>query len=83
MVQGVFDRVVLYFSQDGEPSRAEIIDFKTDRLDKDRRVEDLIARHQAQLESYRLALMQLTGLPSEKISLILLFTSLPKVHRWI
>ena len=83
MVQGVFDRVVLYFSQDGESSRAEIIDFKTDRLDKDRRVEDLIARHQAQLESYRLALMQLTGLPSEKISLILLFTSLPKVHRWI
>ena len=82
MVQGVFDRVVLHFSEDGTPRHAEIIDFKTDRLNQGQRMEDLIGKHQDQLESYRLALMQLTGLPKEKIILILLFTSLTKTYRW-
>ena len=82
MVQGVFDRVVLYRSEDGTPIRAEIIDFKTDRFTPGGGVDDLIERHQAQVESYRQALKELTGLPSDKISLVLLFTSIPKVHRW-
>ena len=82
MVQGVFDRVVLYLSEDRTPIRAEIIDFKTDRLTPGGGVDDLIERHQAQVESYRQALKELTGLPADKISLVLLFTSIPKVHRW-
>ena len=74
--------MVLYLSEDGTPIRAEIIDFKTDRLTPGGGVDDLINRHQAQLESYRQALKELTGLPSDKISLVLLFTSIPKLHRW-
>ena len=82
MIQGTFDRVVLKFDDKDGLSEAEIIDFKTDRLSAGENENNLVDRHQGQLESYRKALQRLTGLPVDKICMTLLFTSLPKAITW-
>ena len=64
---GVFDRVVLH---DGT---AQIIDFKTDRVDDDT-IAAAVKRHQPQLELYRRVLARLTGLEEEAITCQLVFT---------
>ena len=82
MIQGTFDRVVLHYLETGDLDRAEIIDFKTDRLSSGGNEEELANRHRSQLESYRVALHRLTGLPIAKIKMILLFTSIPNIFNW-
>jgi ATP-dependent exoDNAse (exonuclease V) beta subunit len=82
MVQGIFDRVVLSLSESDEIMAAEIIDFKTDRPGKDVGLDQLVDRYRGQLESYRSALVRLTGLPENKISMTLLFTSIPQLFSW-
>ena len=82
MVNGTFDRVVLRLDSAGNWSKAEIIDFKTDRGVEDR--DGLLAaseRHRPQLELYRKALSRLTRLPEESISLVLLFTKGPRLRQ--
>ena len=64
---GVFDRVMLH---DGT---AQIIDFKTDRVDDDT-IAAAVKRHQPQLELYRRVLARLTGLEEEAITCQLVFT---------
>jgi ATP-dependent exoDNAse (exonuclease V) beta subunit len=56
LVQGAFDRVHLTY-RDGAPVGAEVIDFKTGRVDPE--------RYRPQMEVYRRALAALTGLPAE------------------
>ena len=82
MVQGIFDRVVLSLSESDEIMAAEIIDFKTDRPGKDVGLDQLVDRYRGQLESYRSALVRLTGLPENKIRMTLLFTSMPQIFSW-
>lgn len=82
IVQGVFDRVVLSLSESDEIMAAEIIDFKTDRPGKDVGLDQLVDRYRGQLESYRSALVRLTGLPENKIRMTLLFTSMPQIFSW-
>jgi ATP-dependent exoDNAse (exonuclease V) beta subunit len=82
MIQGIFDRVILHYSETGDLDRAEIIDFKTDRLSSGGDEEELVNRHRNQLESYRVALHRLTGIPIAKIKMILLFTSIPNIFNW-
>ena len=82
MVQGIFDRVVLSLSESDEIIAAEIIDFKTDRPGKDVGLNQLVDRYRGQLESYRSALVRLTGLPENKISMTLLFSSIPQLFSW-
>jgi ATP-dependent exoDNAse (exonuclease V) beta subunit len=82
MVQGVFDRVVLNLSESDEIMNAEIIDFKTDRPREGLGIDQLVERYRGQLESYRSALVKLTGLPENKIRMTLLFTSVPQVFSW-
>ena len=82
MVQGIFDRVVLSLSESDEIMAAEIIDFKTDRPGKDVGLVQLVDRYRGQLESYRSALVRLTGLPENKIRMTLLFTSMPEIFSW-
>jgi ATP-dependent exoDNAse (exonuclease V) beta subunit len=82
MVQGVFDRVVLNLSESDEIMTAEIIDFKTDRPGEGLGIDQLVERYRGQLESYRSALVKLTGLPENKIRMTLLFTSVPQVFSW-
>jgi ATP-dependent exoDNAse (exonuclease V) beta subunit len=82
MVQGIFDRVVLSLSESDQIMAAEIIDFKTDRPGKDVGLDQLVDRYRGQLESYRSALVRLTGLPEDKIRMTLLFTSIPQIFSW-
>ncbi|MDP7052062.1 MAG: 3'-5' exonuclease, partial [Verrucomicrobiota bacterium] len=64
---GVFDRVVL------RKDNAEIIDFKTDRVD-DATITDAVKRHKPQLDLYRRVLARLTRIPESSITCQLVFT---------
>ena len=46
--------------------RAEILDYKSDNVEKS---EELIKRHHLQLKLYRSCLCRMTGIPEEKIKL--------------
>ena len=74
-MNGVFDRVVVHTDESGALVRAEIIDFKTDRIHKDNTLEQATAHHRPQLEAYRTALTRITGIDKADIELKLLFTS--------
>lgn len=74
-VSGVFDRVVLARDREtGKVSRADIIDYKTSRVEEGEEVDAEAERHRSQMEAYREALANLTGLAAEKISCQLVFT---------
>ena len=75
---GTFDRVHLHY-EDGETlSRVELIDFKTDSLAYESEIPACLRRHQQQIERYREALQQITGLPKEKVHASLYLTALAK-----
>lgn len=76
---GVFDRVVLHQDQNGKTLRAEIIDFKTDRIHSGNTIEQATESHRPQLEAYRTALSKIIDLDARAIELKLLFTSIPKL----
>ncbi len=60
-VSGVFDRVVIFRSESGQPRRAVIYDFKTDE-------NDLAETYGEQMGLYRRSLGFLIGLPEQKIA---------------
>ena len=74
VVSGTFDRVVL-IRENGKIVRAEILDYKSDRLTAP---EDFLARHAAQLEIYRAALAAMTHLEPCRIACTLLALRLGK-----
>ena len=74
---GIFDRVVIYHRADGSISRAEIIDFKTDRIHTGTTIEQATEHHRPQLETYRKALAKIVGIDESVIELKLLFTDVP------
>jgi ATP-dependent exoDNAse (exonuclease V) beta subunit len=61
------------------PLRATILDFKTDRMETASDAADAAEHYRSQLESYREAITQLLGLPTARITTLLLFTKLPLV----
>ena len=69
IVNGCFDRVLIRYAEDGTPSDAEILDYKSDR---DVTPEILQERHAPQLDLYRKVLANLTGLNTERIRCTLL-----------
>ena len=75
---GIMDRVVLHQDGQGDFKAAEVIDFKTDRVDEDS-IKDTVEKYRPQLEVYQRVLSQLTGLPLDCIRLKLLFTRLNRV----
>ena len=75
LIRGVFDRVVLNLSDDESIRSAEIVDFKTDRSDSGVSAKEMADKHRPQLEFYRMALSQITGLKYQKIKMTLIFTS--------
>ncbi|MBT4665802.1 MAG: hypothetical protein HOB63_04750, partial [Opitutae bacterium] len=78
LVNGTFDRVVLRQDEAGYWLSAEIIDYKTDRdIKNEDDLEVGAGRHRKQLEFYRKTLCSLTGLPAEKITLKIVFTTVP------
>jgi ATP-dependent exoDNAse (exonuclease V) beta subunit len=74
--------VVLSLSESDEIMAAEIIDFKKDRPMQDVGLDQLVDRYRGQLESYRSALIRLTGLPENKIRMTLLFISISQLFSW-
>jgi len=65
---GIIDRAVVLCSEDGQPEKVRIYDFKTDQLQSAPAPEEqLRARYSRQLERYREAAIVLTGLPAERI----------------
>lgn len=71
LLQGRFDRVVIHCNERGQPERAELIDFKTDRLSENGTGE-IIARYKPQIEAYRQALSVMLRLAPSHIGAKLL-----------
>ena len=73
MISGVFDRVHLF------ADRAEIIDFKSDRVGDQASMKKAAERYTPQMTTYRQALAKLTGMAEQKISIRLIFTHTARV----
>ena len=71
-LQGSIDRLVVYCDEEGTPKRAEVIDWKTDAFDEDKRAGK-IEHYAPQLASYRLAASKLLGLDKDQITTSLVF----------
>jgi ATP-dependent exoDNAse (exonuclease V) beta subunit len=74
ILSGQIDRLVLWY--DGErPSAADVIDFKSDRLDpcNPAALADRVEHYRPQLEAYRRALTRLFRLPADRVSARLVF----------
>ncbi|MDB4670487.1 PD-(D/E)XK nuclease family protein, partial [Pirellulaceae bacterium] len=73
MLSGTVDRLVLIFGKQGLLA-ADIIDFKTDRLEKgEQALAERVAYYLPQIEAYRRAIHSLFRLPMERIAARLLF----------
>ena len=68
MISGVFDRVHVY------ADRAEIIDFKSDRVGDESSLQQAAKKYEPQMATYRQALAKLTGLKEFSIECSLVFT---------
>jgi len=78
-ISGVFDRVVLV--RDGEGGKvigADIIDYKTSKVEGEEEIAAEAAYYRSQMDVYQQALTKLTGLSETKIHCLLVFTQ-PKV----
>jgi len=73
-MSGVFDRVVIHRASDDRIERAEIIDYKTNRLEQPGQIDELSAHYLPQLQTYRDVLARLINVAAERISLTLVFT---------
>ena len=75
-LSGIIDRLHLIRDTDNQVIRAEIIDFKTDKVADEL---TLIERHQAQLEDYAQAVAQIYALPLTQIHCYLVSTHLKEL----
>lgn len=73
-VSGVFDRVVITRRNDGIPTSAEIIDFKSNRTTDAKIIAKNTDIYRLQINLYRQALAHLLNLPAHRIAARLLFT---------
>lgn len=78
ILSGVFDRVLLWPEPGGGWSRAEVVDFKTDRIEP-LELSLLVERHGAQMRAYRAALEKLLGLDGAAIRCRVVSTALREV----
>jgi len=67
LMNGSFDRVVLGLDAAGKRVRADILDFKTDRVSTNAERQERLEHYRPQLEAYANALETLTGLGAEAI----------------
>ncbi|RMG35069.1 MAG: hypothetical protein D6725_13150 [Planctomycetota bacterium] len=75
IVNGIIDRLVLVRSTDGSVCGADVIDFKTDRVQAGDgpSLRQHVERYTEQLRLYRRAVARLYGLPTEAIACRLVF----------
>lgn len=72
LMQGAFDRVLVGMAGDRVVS-ADIVDYKTDRVDAQGGLDALVAKYTPQMQRYRAAMAALTGLPADEVRCRLLF----------
>jgi len=80
-ISGIFDRVVVLLDAGGKPLSAQLTDYKSNRTDDPRKIEELARVYLPQMSLYRLALSNLLNLPEEKIETFLFFTVPRKIVR--
>jgi ATP-dependent exoDNAse (exonuclease V) beta subunit len=68
VLTGTFDRVVVGRDRKGKAVGAEVVDFKTDRLDGAKEKNERAEYYRPQLEAYAEAVSKLTGLSREKVT---------------
>lgn len=68
VLTGTFDRVVVGRDGKGGVVGAEVVDYKTDRLEGGREKEERAEYYRPQLEAYAAAVAKLTGLPMDKVT---------------
>jgi ATP-dependent exoDNAse (exonuclease V) beta subunit len=68
VLTGTFDRVVVGRDGKGKVVGAEVVDFKTDRLDGEKDRTERAEYYRPQLEAYAEAVSKLTGLSREKVT---------------
>jgi ATP-dependent exoDNAse (exonuclease V) beta subunit len=78
-LRGTIDRLVVYHDENGKAIRAQVIDWKTDKI-KDSSVSELVDNYAPQLASYRLAAAKLLGISVETVSAALVLIGENKVE---
>jgi ATP-dependent helicase/nuclease subunit A len=68
VLTGTFDRVVVGRDGKGGVVGAEVVDYKTDRLEGKKEREERAEYYRPQLEAYAAAVAKLTGLPVDKVT---------------
>jgi ATP-dependent exoDNAse (exonuclease V) beta subunit len=81
-ITGIFDRVAVFRDEAGRPVRAEIIDYKTNRVDQAEQIETLTGHYRPQMETYRHALSKLLNVSPDNIRARLIFTDAGRVAGW-
>ena len=82
LLQGIFDRLVLLYETSGSRAQlvgADIIDFKSDKIDNETELREKIEYYAPQLAEYRRAVSLMYKLKHEQISTRLLFSNAGKV----
>lgn len=72
-VSGTFDRVVIIRDQNGQPTTATIIDFKSNQIANAAELSAYEKQYEQQMQLYRAALAELLNLPPDAITTKLLF----------
>ena len=68
VLTGTFDRVVVGRDGKGGVVGAEVVDYKTDRLEGEKERKERAEYYRPQLEAYAAAVAKLTGLPMGKVT---------------
>ncbi|MCX7592092.1 MAG: hypothetical protein N2255_10750, partial [Kiritimatiellae bacterium] len=74
LVSGVFDRVTIQRDNGGTVAFVEVLDYKSDRVEKEEDLPRLVEQYRPQLELYARALCRIFHLPSERVGKTILFT---------
>ena len=77
-ISGSIDRLVVHDDESGTPTRAEVIDWKTDVFDPDE-LEEKVEHYAPQLATYRVAAAMLLGLEVNAVTAQLVFINTAEV----
>lgn len=78
ILNGAIDRLVLVRAG-GELLAADVIDYKTDFVDNDGQLQDVVERYRPQINAYRRAVAAQTGVPMQRIHGRLVFVSADRI----
>jgi ATP-dependent exoDNAse (exonuclease V) beta subunit len=78
LMNGSFDRVVLGMDKNGKLKCADILDYKTDRVESETEREERRIHYQPQLDAYMRAIAKLTGLAPTAVRANLVWINRPK-----